>query len=163
MPGLRLIVGFEVRDEDFFTRIRGTEGCPNGHGGGVGPFCNECGTRFERTESSVQATVLAAKVASWKWASMRIPNGTVTDWRVWVQDAHRNQGAVVVGRSGDTWALGFLVGQYESGKPMTWPASKIVEMMMACDELKDRIGAVEAYPPEPHVFAERETRLYLIE
>ena len=152
MP-LRLIVGFEVRDEDFFTRIRGTEGCPNGHGGGLGPFCNECGQRFEHRLGTWSPTEGAVRLAR------RLNRGKVNEtmWPTWVQDDSREPGAIVVGNVAGTRVIGVLVGAYRAGGKMSWSLERAVEYSLLCNGLMSELFG--SHPESPKQFA----RLMLIE
>ena len=151
MPGLRLIVGFEVRDEDFFVRVTGSSTCPIEHpNAGLGPFCSECGHKFVEKGFRTDFTPGGKKLA----LQRKSESPVCTEWRTWMQDTSRLPGALVVGRCGDATVLGVLVGSYQSGKRMAWPVQRAADGAGEVEDIKaELLGTTLG----------RETSLMLIE
>lgn len=136
MP-LRLIVGFEVRDEDFVTHRPGRSDCAvHPHDAGPGPFCSQCGARFIETEHKTEMTSGAIVLKRY----LKVAGDTDPAlWRDWVQGTTRTSGAVVVGRCGQSVVLGLLIGHYGSGKRMAWPDHVVAELAIKCDILRGEL------------------------
>lgn len=131
---LRLLVGFVVSDDLFFTCSQSEPGCPLGHGAeaGSGPHCCRCGSRFSVESGPATITPGAKRLANRLKRKSPEPRG----WRAWVADSHRNPGAIVVALADGQWVLGVLLGTYSAVRATRVSADQLDAAMRTSETLR---------------------------